>query len=172
MKAQTRAYLEKAKDNAVCVLRTSLVLFLTVFASASGWCDTAPFKVEIAIHADSLNADFYKTQGVFFVNTTVRNISGSDQTITVWTQYGWSWLSSSPAIRPGIEASNNVPSQKTLHPGEAYTSMVEMTSDPSGKRPVIFRLGFYPNPTRPVSGMKNVDLSNAVSWSNEVTLDR
>jgi len=38
---------------------------------------------------------------------------------------------------------------------------------------VTFRLGFYPDATRLVSKMKDADLSSkAVSWSNDVTLDR
>jgi hypothetical protein len=154
------------------MLRILLVLFLTVLAPPPGRCDTAPFKVGIAIDADSLNAAAYKTRGVFFVKTTIKNISSSDRIITVWTQHGWSWLSSSPDVTPGIEALQNISSRGTLHPGEAYESSVEMWIDPRGKRRVTFRLGFYPDATRPVSKMKGADLSKAVSWSNEVTLDR
>jgi hypothetical protein len=115
----------------------------------------------------------FKTRGVFFVKYTIRNISGSDLKITVWTQHGWSWLSSSPDVCPGIEALQNISSRGTPHPDEAYESSVEMWIDPRGRRPVTFRLGFYPDATRLVSKMKDADLSSkAVSWSNDVTLDR
>ena len=160
------------KRAAVSVLRISLVLFLTALAPALGRCETGAFRVQISIDADSLNAASYKTRGVFFVKTTIRNISSSARNITVWTQYGWSWLSSSPDLSPGIEALRNISSRGALHPGEAYESSVEMWIDPRGKRPVTFRLGFYPDATRPVSKMKGADLSKAVSWSNDVTLDR
>ncbi len=160
------------KRTAACVLRISLVLFLTVLAPASGRCETGAFRVQISIDADSLNAAPYKKRGVFFVKTTITDTSSSDRKITVWTQHGWSWLSSSPDVSPGIEALQNISSRGTLHPGEAYESSVEMWIDPRGKRPVTFRLGFYPDATRPVSKMKGADLSKAVSWSNEVTLDR
>jgi hypothetical protein len=76
------------------------VLLLTVLAPASGRCQTAPFKVGIAIDAASLNAASYKTRGVFFVKYTIRNISSSDRKITVWTQTGWSWLSSNLSSAP------------------------------------------------------------------------
>jgi hypothetical protein len=45
---------------------------------------SAALKVEIAINADSLNAGLYAAQGIFFVNTTVRNTGSSDRRITVW----------------------------------------------------------------------------------------
>jgi hypothetical protein len=154
------------------MLRISLVLFLTILAPASGRCEAGPFTVRIAIDADSLNAASYKTHGVFFVKYTIRNISSIDRKITVWTQHGWSWLSSSPDVGPGIEALQNISSRGTLHPGAAYESSVEICVDPRGKRPVTFRLGFYPDATRPVSKMKSADLGKAVSWSNNVTLDR
>src|SRR5258708_2426943 len=153
------------KRAAVCMLGISLVLFLTVLAPASGRCEAASFTVRIAIDADSLNAAPYKTRGVFFVKTTIRNTSSTDRKITVWTQHGWSWLSSSPDVSPGIEALQNISSRGTLHPGETYESSVEMWIDPRGKGPVTFRLGFYPDATRPVSKMKGADLSKAVSWS-------
>jgi hypothetical protein len=162
------------KRTSVWVLRIlSLILYyLVVFAPALARCETVPFKVGIAIDVDSLNAASYKTQGVFFVKYTIRNIGSSDRKITVWTQHGWSWLSSSPDVSPGIEALQNISSRGTLHPGEAYESSVEMWIDPRGKRPVTFRLGFYPDATRPVSKKKGAELSKAVSWSNDVTLDK
>jgi hypothetical protein len=160
------------KRMAESVMRISLALYLVVLAPAPGRCETAPFNVRISIDADSLDAASYKTRGVFFVKTTITNTSSSDRKITVWTQHGWSWLSSSPDVSPGIEALQNISSRGTLHPGEAYESSVEMWIDPRGKRRVTFRLGFYPDATRPVSKMKGADLSNTVSWSNEVTLER
>ena len=160
------------KRPAVCMLWISIVLYLVVFAPASGRCATAPLKVEIAIDADSLNAASYKTRGVFFVKYTIKNISSSDRKITVWTQHGWSWLSSSPDVSPGIEAFQNISSRGTLHPGETYESSVDIWVDPRGTRPVTFRLGFYADATSPVSGMRDKGISKAVSWSNEVTLDR
>lgn len=170
------------------MLRILLILFLTVLAPPTGQCQTTPFEVRIAIDADSLNAPAYKqtydvlkSRGVFWVKTTIKNISGRDQKITTWTQHGWSWLSSSPDVMPGIEALQNIPSRATLHPGETYESSVEMWIDPRGKRPVTFRLGFYLDATRPVSRLPDAtpheakikaDLIKAVSWSNYVTLDR
>jgi hypothetical protein len=96
------------------VLRILLVLFLMFFASASSWGETMPFKVEIAIDGDSTNAEVDETQGVFFVNATVRNISSSDRKITVWTQHGWSWLPSSPDVSPDVDILQNVSSQITI----------------------------------------------------------
>lgn len=160
------------KRKTVWVLWVSLVLFLTVLAPPSGRCETGAFRVQISIDADSLNAASYTTRGVFFVKYAIGNISGSDQKITVWAQHGWSWLSSSSHVSPGIEALHNVSSRGTLHPGEVYESSVEMWINPRATMPVTFRLGFYPDALRPVSKMKSADLSKAVSWSNEVTLDR
>jgi hypothetical protein len=82
-----------------------------------------------------------------------------------------------PVVSPGIEAMQNISSRGALHPGETYEGSVEMWIDPRGKSPlniapVAFRLGFYPDATRPVSKMKGADLSKAVSWSNDVTLDQ
>ena len=176
LKAQTMI-----KRPTLSMLRIFTVLFLALLIPLSGRCETAPFEVKIAIDADSLNAAAYKTRGVFWVKTTIRNISSSDRKITTWTQSGWSWLSSSPDVMPGTEAAQNFSSRATLHPGETYESAVEMWIDPRGKRPVTFRLGFYPDATRPVSRLPDAtpresklkaDISKAVSWSNEVTLDR
>jgi len=165
------------KRLAVSMLGISLAIFLTVLTPPSARCETGAFRVRISIDADSLNAAPYKTRGVFFVKTTITNISGSDRKITVWTQHGWSWLADCPddmrdCPAPGIEARQNISSRGTLHRGETYESSIEMWIDPRGKRPVKFRLGFYPDATRPVSKMKGADLVNAVSWSNDVTLDR
>lgn len=69
-----------------------LFIFLFVFCIAKMvWCDNqfskgpeSPFKVTISINEDSLNTDFYKKVGRFYVYTKVKNISNKDQEITVW----------------------------------------------------------------------------------------
>ena len=159
-------------------MRTYLTFVLLVFATSPAWADPASvtFKVEIAINRESLDAESYKTYGVFFVETKVLNISDRDQEIIVWTQHGWSWLSSSPKVKPGIEAKKNEPSRITLKSNQDYVSKVAMWSDPHRNiKPVTFRLRFVPKAELPVSGQRverNIVKWGGTFWSNAVTLAR
>jgi hypothetical protein len=65
------------------------------------------------------------------------------------------------------EALQNIPVIGTLKPGETYKTRIEMASDPKGKRPITFRLGFIPNVKRPVQDAHDPTLI----WSNLVTLE-
>jgi hypothetical protein len=130
----------------------------------------APFKVEIALDKASLEGEFYKSQGGFYLDTKVTNISYQEQEIVAWTQYGWSWISSSPQISPGIEALNNVKAQVILKPGQTYDRKVEMFS--SSHRLQTFRLGFAAKVEVPVSGQSNGSKGERIFWSNPVTLKR
>jgi hypothetical protein len=132
-----------------------------------------PFKVEIFVDKASLKGDFYKSHGGYFVDTKVTNIGDSDQKITIWTQYGWSWLSDNPVLNPGIEALKNFPTTRVLKPGQDYSAKVEIWSDPGKKSgAVTFRLGFVPNTELPASSRKELDPKwGGPFWSNQVTLD-
>src|SRR6266566_4840575 len=102
------------------------------------------FAVEISIDQASLKTAFYRETGTFYVDTKIKNISATNREIIVWTQYGWSWMSDSPGISPGIEALANYPSSITLKPGQEYHRAIEAHADPHRIGPVTFRLGFAP----------------------------
>lgn len=157
-------------------MKTTLALFLLSFVSHAAWSDgasikgAAPFSVEIVVNVASLEKEFYKSRHVFFVDTKVTNVSHREQEIVTWTQYGWSWRSSSPEVAPGIEALQNVRVRIVLQPGQSYDRPVEMFS--SALRPVTFRLGFVPITEGPISVLPNPAEYRAIFWSNPVTLTR
>ncbi len=158
-------------------MKTLFAFFLTMFITSTAWSNEALLKhgdaqlqVEIAVHEGSLDGEFYKSHGIFFVDTKVTNISHHALEIITWTQYGWSWISNNPQVHPGIEALANVRSSVILKPGQSYARPVEMFS--GSYRPVTFRLGFAPNAERPLSGQPNVGESEEIFWSNPVTLTR
>ncbi len=128
------------------------------------------FRVEIFVDADSLNTDLFQSRGVFLVDTSVTNVSGRDQEIIVWSQYGWSWVADNRAVHPGIEALKNILVKKTLRSKQNYSAKVEMISDSGARRPVTFRLGFCPRAERPVTGLKDYGAAGGAYWSNPVTL--
>lgn len=131
---------------------------------------TGPFEVQIAIDENSLKADFYKLDGGFYVNTKVRNVDGRRQEIVAWTQFGWSWISSNPAISPGTEAAQNIATRVALQPGQEYVRSVELFSRRRAAKPVTFRLRFFPQVDRPMSDQPEATWRAAGYWSNSVTL--
>lgn len=149
-----------------------IVLSLTMSARGSSAGHPArhaePYQIKIAIDRESLATEFYKSAGRFYVDATIRNISSTNQTITVWTNFGWSWVSDQPDIGPGTEALQNFPRQIVLKPRQAYRAPIEMISERHSKIPVTFRLGFVPDASRPAS-MNRQDYKD-VAWSNFVTL--
>ncbi len=148
-----------------------ILLTLTCTIAQAKHAQTQPLSISIGFIAQSLSSPDYTSRGVFFVNTSVKNESDSDQKITVWTQAGWSWLSDNPHVMPGIEALKNAPATITIKPHTSYDSAAEIFIDKSTKLPITFRLGFYPNASVPVSGMIVKPPANQIIWSNPVTLD-
>lgn len=157
-------------------MKTTLVLFLLFLLPNPAWANDASikgearFKVEIAINAASLANELYRTTHLFLVDTKVTNISHRTQEIVAWTNYGWSWLSSSPEVGPEISTLSNGPSRIVLRPGESYARTVGMGS--SSLRPVTFRLGFVPKTEDPASARLNPADNGEIFWSNYVTLTR
>jgi len=157
-------------------MKMFLGLSLMSFVFSAAWRsdaltkDDGPFKVEIAVNSASLQEELYKSQHIFFVDTKVTNVSHREQKLVAWTQYGWSWISSSAQVRPGIEATKNSPARIVLQPGQSYARAVEMFS--MTHRPVTFKLGFAPQAQRPISGQANSAAVGELFWSNLVTLTR
>ena len=151
------------------VIAIALLAFISHPVRADGSGDKR-FAVHASIVAESLGSSDYP-KGMFLAETTVTNVSGIDQEIVVWTQYGWSWLSNNKAVQPGIEATKNYPTRSVLSPGQKYVAKVELSANPRSRRPLTFRLGFCPTPEGPISGMRNAT-SQVVAWSNDVVLDR
>lgn len=129
------------------------------------------FTVRASIVPDSLDSSDYQKRGMFWAETTVTNVSGINQEVVVWTQYGWSWLSNNEAVQPGIEATQNIATRSVLRPGQKYVARLELFASPRSRRPLTFRLGFYPTPERPIAGLKSA-INQGVFWSEDVVLDR
>ncbi len=106
----------------------------------------------------------------FYLETKITNIGATEQEIVVWTQQGWSWMSDTAAVTPGIEALKNVPTRVTLKPNERYNGRVEMFSNSQKTRPVTFRSGFFPQAARPIFGQPGMEKSEGIIWSNPVKL--
>jgi len=133
----------------------------------------SPFKVEIAIKADSLRNDLYHQHGLFQVDAK-SHTGEADQTVVVWTQSGWSWLSDNPAIFPEIAAQQNVTFRVNLKPAEVHREPVEMGFGLRKSTPVTFRLGFCPKAESPISGQPNLAGTHhdEITWSNVGTINR
>jgi hypothetical protein len=159
-------------------MKAVLAFGLLVCAVASGWCqghakaDDVDFKIEISVNEDSLKTDMYKKWGEFLVATKIKNISGVEQEIVVWTQQGWSWISDNPDVVPGTEAAQNVDAKIELKPGQEYAGAVELFCDPNKNRPLTFRLGFTPKAALPASDQSGFGSAQAkvILWSNAVAL--
>jgi hypothetical protein len=132
--------------------------------------DNTSLKIEISINEDSLKTDFYKKVNRFYIDTKIKNIGNTNQEITIWYAYGWSWTSSSTEVSPGHEALKNFPYKVTLKPNEEYTGKVEMISDAVKKRPLTFQLGFFPKAELPLPEFTDPKKSRDIIWSNTVTL--
>ncbi len=112
----------------------------------------------------------FRRGGAFWVQAKITDISGENQTITVWTQTGWSWLSDNPVILPDISAKQNVSGTRVLKPGESYYEFVGVTFYPRTQTPQKFRLAFFPRAKLPISGRPKDIPRDQLAWSNEVTL--
>jgi hypothetical protein len=155
---------------AVGVIAAALLAFMPSIAGADG-PEEKRFTVHASIVRESLNSSDYQKRGMFWAETTVTNVSGTDQKLVVWTQYGWSWLSNNEAVQPGIEALKNVAAVSVLRPGQKYVARVELFAKLRSRRPLTFRLGFYPTPERPISGIQNA-AKQVYSWSGDIVLDK
>jgi len=150
---------------------TAIALLAFIPLAGAGGCGDKRFTVHAWIVRGSLDSTDYQKRGMFWAETTVTNVSGINQKIVVWSQYGWSWLSNNEAVQPGIEAAQNIATRSVLRPGQKYVAKVELFANPRFRRPLTFRLGFYPTPERPISGMKSAT-NQIVSWSDDVVLDK
>ena len=132
--------------------------------------DKSPLAIEVSIVRDSLPRELFRRGGDFRVQTKITNISGEKQTITVWSQPGWSWLADSPLVHPDTNANQNVSETRVLRPGEVYGEDVGMHFYPRDRKPVTFRLGFFPKAKLPVSGRPDAIPTDQIFWSNAVRL--
>lgn len=151
--------------------RPSLAL-LVVFALASvtSLGQTAhEQKNPIAVELSILMASLHKGNGGLLVQAHITNISQENQTIIVWTQTGWSWLSDNPLIHPATDAKQNVPWKQLLKPGEVFTENVILYLYPRSPMPVTFRLGFFRAAQFPISDQPNSIPRDQIVWSNAVT---
>lgn len=130
----------------------------------------SPFTVQLSIVTASLHKEMFRRNGGFLVYAKITNVSGKNQTITLWSQPGWSWLSDNPVIHPDISAKQNVSWTRVLEPGEAYGERVGVTFYPRAQTSTTFRLAFFPRAKLPISGRPNEIPRDQLSWSNAVTL--
>jgi hypothetical protein len=151
---------------------TFLILLVAVpFARAQQPTDQkGPFTIDLSIVTDSLHKEMFRRNGGFLVYAKIANVSGENQTITVWTQPGWSWVSDNPVIDPDISALKNVPKTRVLQPGEVYGEDVWLYFYPRTQKSVTFRLGFFPRARLPISGRPDAIPRDQIFWSNAVTL--
>jgi hypothetical protein len=103
-----------------------------------------------------------------FIDAVVTNVGTKPRTIIAWTQFGWSWVSNSAQVSPGIEALKNAPETIVLEPGKSFRRPVEVYV--VGARPVTFRLGFYATADVPISARVPPLPSSELSWSNALTI--
>jgi hypothetical protein len=149
----------------------TLALAFSFLASAipSAASDASPaFVVRIA-QTTGGGVDIARPN-VIIANTTIVNTSNRPQEITVWTRYGWSWVSDHPSVSPGIDALQNAPSHVLLAPAASYSKRLDLTV--TRKRPPVFRLGFAADARMPLSGERAPTTSHKIYWSNLIELKR
>lgn len=93
-------------------------------AQASAFVSTAE------INQASLNATLYKTIGRFYAHVRVKNKGDLPESLTIWTDPGWSWIADSYSVVVDQEAQENSPSQVTLKPGQVYEGNLELAVNP------------------------------------------
>jgi hypothetical protein len=148
-------------------MQRTLYLVLALLMLPSGCpAQGVDFVTTSEINQASLNTSFYRQNGRFYADVSVKNVSVLPQKITVWTNPSWSWVTDSKKVATSQEAGQNIFSIVTLKPGEIYKSRIELATDPNGKGPITFRLGFIPNAKRPVQNAQDTKLI----WSNPVVL--
>ena len=142
---------------------------LSVPAAAGDAGPSADLQVVISAHGRTPKGPLEPFAAkVQFIDTVVTNVGTRPRTIVAWTQYGWSWVSNSAQVSPGIEAMKNAPKTIVLEPGKSFSRGVEVYV--VGARPVTFRLGFYPTADVPVSGRVPPLANASLFWSNALTL--
>ena len=149
----------------------ALLMFCTSAVAGDGSDRSADLRVVISTQSTSSPqtlSSATKAGTVQFIDTVVTNVGTRPRALVAWTQYGWSWMSDTKDVSPGIEAVKNAPERFVLEPGGSYARAVEVFTD--GKRPVTFRLGFFPMAEVPVSGRVPPLPITSISWSNAITL--
>lgn len=150
-------------------MQRTLYLMLALVAFVSGHTAQADdFITTAEINQSSLKTSFYKQDGRFYADVTVKNISAMPKSITVWTNPGWSWVTNSKDVTTSQEAAKNFPTHIMIKPDEVYKTRLEMAVAPKGTRPTTFRLGFLPNTDRPTMDAHD----QALIWSNSITLEQ
>ena len=139
-------------------MRFLLALALSILITSTSTASPADFEVAAKIDESTLSSDFYQQAGRFYVNATVKNISTSPKNMIVWTNQTWSWVTDDGRVSTSQEAAKNSPSVITLAPLETYQETLEMATDPQGKKPITFRLGFLPTASLPVTNYQDPQL--------------
>jgi hypothetical protein len=149
------------------VIMKRVLYTILILVSLVGGCNAQvqTFEITAKIDQASLSDDFYRKIGTFVVEVTIKNVSSTVQTISIWTNPDWSWVTDSKDVITNQAASKNFPTSITLKPLEIYRGDVRLGIS-KGKRPITFRLGFIPNATVPVHDARDT----ALVWSNSVDL--
>jgi len=152
--------------------RSVLTTVLLICSAGSGsYGQSSPLRAEIELTRISV-----KNNEVFSVSTTIRNVSGEEQSLTTLDcGYSYQWTADNPLLRSGAESClQNALSTIRLGPGGSYKRKVRVSallragSDP--KQAVTFRLGFV-NDDGPMTQRPGVRAATAPRlWSNAVTV--
>lgn len=151
------------------VLHSAMLLS---FMGLAAYCQDSPLKAEIKLAQTSV-----KNNEMFFLSAAIRNISGEEQTIVVWTcGYSRQWTADTPSVKFAREdCVANVQVRLKLKPGESYEKkvLVQVTL-PAGSNPkeaITFRLGFE-NETAAMPTPSTVKAAKAAQlWSNALTIN-
>lgn len=154
------------------VLILAAVTFALSIQTRTAFGQRRTFEITASISPDSLKSYQYKRDGIFWVDTRIRNLTNKDQQIVVWSQSGWSWISDNHEIVPAIAAQQNVSRTVVIKPGQTYDLSVDVVGSPRTSKPITFRLGFYAKANLPFSGQPNFAKlhESEITWSNPLKL--
>ncbi len=128
VRQNANAYVAKTKNSAndgwknFHAYRWFLLVLLAVGAATVS-ADDSSLKITVQSQQHSV-----KNGNTFVVNTTIKNVSGKDQTIQVWScSYDAQWKSDSPYAKPVTYACDkNIVKPIKLGPGERWSRNLDV----------------------------------------------
>lgn len=146
----------------------ALALILSLL---TGNAAAARAAAPISLHVDAtILSDRSTTEDkAISVAASVINASDHDETVTIWTVFGWSWRTDNPCIAIDIPAAKNSFVMRTLKPNEGFQGVIDLRRVSCPREYAqVFWLGFVPDATVPVADNPDRYAGEPVFWSSRV----
>ena len=151
-----------------------IFLAIVLFPSQSAFSNDNPLQIRVSFKPDSYKEEIKRSKGYFRAAISIQNVSGTDQTILVYSCDGRViWKSDRSEIRvegmaKGFPKSctRNIDIPMVLKPNEEYLGKVQIAVSNKAKTgPFVFRLGVYLNKRLAIDGS-----AEQIAWSDEISI--